>query len=247
MDKSIVFKNVRKIKKITEDKKISELEVLKLISFIVERGETISIIGPSGSGKSTILRLINRLEDVDDGEILINSENIKNKDILKLRKNIGFVFQLPYLFDGSVFDNITWSNQLLDDASVDDKWLDDLLDYVQIERSWLNRKHSNLSVGQKQRVSLARALWSKPEILLMDETTASLDNSTSEKIFRAIEKLREKLDLTIVYVTHEKEKILYSDRVLFIYDGKVLEEGTPDRILNRPSSEITKKFLQGEL
>ncbi|MCX9015203.1 MAG: phosphate ABC transporter ATP-binding protein [Candidatus Methanoperedens sp.] len=190
----------------------------------IGRGELVTIMGASGSGKTTLLRLINRLSDPDSGTILLNSIDICSMPPQELRKKAGMVFQLPVMFQGSVRENIAFGmelwgesmdiNALAKDAGVPEKLLD--------------ADTGRLSVGEKQRVCIARALSTQPELLLLDEPTSSLDSISAQKIETMLLGLQRDHDLTMVWVTHEKEQAgRIGGRRLILKDGK-LEEHAED-------------------
>jgi putative ABC transport system ATP-binding protein len=196
-------------------------EVLKGVSLKVYRGELITIMGPSGAGKSTLLRLINRLSEADSGTILVDSENIKTFDPRELRRRVGMVFQIPVVFRGSVRDNIAFGKKLWDtDANVDS-----LAAEAAIPAGLMDAAAANLSVGEKQRVCIARALANKPEALLLDEPTSSLDSAAAAKVESLLLRLQSEYSLTMLWVTHEKEQARRISRHNYILeDGKLREE-----------------------
>lgn len=228
-------------------KSFGELEVLKGISKNIEKGEVVVIIGPSGSGKSTFLRCLNRLEDITDGEVFLDGEKINSHktDINKVRQKMGMVFQHFNLFPHlTILENITLAPIKLGKFTQQeaDKKAMELL-----ERVDLSDKASSypiqLSGGQKQRVAIARALAMDPEVMLFDEPTSALDPEMVGEVLDVMKDLA-KSGMTMVIVTHEmgfaKE---VGTRVMFMDEGVVMEDNTPEEVFNNPQCERTKEFL----
>ena len=228
-------------------KKFGKLEVLKGIDINVEKGEIIAIIGPSGSGKSTFLRCINRLEEPTDGKIFVDGENILSKEtnINKIREKVGMVFQHFNLFPHkNVIKNITLAPIKIKNYSLElaEKKADNLLNKVGL----LDKKYSypnQLSGGQKQRIAIARALAMEPEIMLFDEPTSALDPEMIKEVLDVmIELARE--GMTMLIVTHEMGFAKnVATRILFMNDGKILEDEKPEEFFNNPKHSRTKEFL----
>lgn len=239
-------------------KSFGKLEVLNDISFNVEQGEVISIIGPSGSGKSTLLRCINQFEKIDSGECEIcgitmtrNDENGKavyadNKTLHDIRLKIGLVFQNFNLFPHmSVLKNITEApvHVLKQDKMQAEQTAMELLGKMGLADK-ANEYPCNLSGGQQQRVSIARALALSPELLFFDEPTSALDPELTGEILKVIKSLAEE-KMTMVIVTHEMQFASeISDRVIFMDGGYVIENGTPDEVFNNSRNERTRQFLE---
>ncbi len=223
-------------------------EVLKGINLEINRGEIISIIGSSGSGKSTLLRCINYLEIPSSGEILYHDKNFFKsvKDIQLLRTKITMVFQSFYLFENlSVIDNLLLAPRKvlkLDKNLAKEKALETLEKVGMLE--FQNKAPKHLSGGQKQRVAIARALMMDPEIILFDEPTSALDPEMVGEVLEVMKALA-KTGITMLIVTHEMSfaKEL-SDRVIFMNQGVVYEEGSPEEIFNNPKKERTTEFLK---
>jgi putative lysine transport system ATP-binding protein len=223
-------------------------EVLKGINLEVNQGEIISIIGSSGSGKSTLLRCINYLEIPSSGEILYHGKDYFKtvKDIQVLRTKITMVFQSFYLFENlSVIENLTLAPRKVlkkDKQASKEKALETLEKVGMLE--FQNKAPKNLSGGQKQRVAIARALMMDPEIILFDEPTSALDPEMVGEVLEVMKTLAN-TGITMLIVTHEMSfaKEL-SDRIIFMNQGVVYEEGKPNEIFNNPKRERTKEFLK---
>lgn len=231
--------------------------VLHGIELSVERGEVVCIIGPSGSGKSTVLRCLNRLEEPDEGVIMVDGRlfgervvrssrrNIHSNELAQDRRQIGMVFQHFNLFQNkTVLENITeapiYVRKIKRSAAVERAR--HLLDRVGLS-DHADKYPIQLSGGQQQRVAIARALAMDPKIMLFDEPTSALDPELVEEVLQVMKELA-KSGMTMLVVTHEmgfaKE---VADRVIFMADGKVLETGSPDQIMMNPAEERTRAFL----
>ena len=222
-------------------------EVLKDIDFSVSKGEVISIIGSSGSGKSTLLRCINMLEEATGGKILYHGKNVLDKQIDEdqYRTKVGMVFQSFNLFNNyNVLDNCTiGQTHVLKRGKEEAKAKAvDYLNKVGMGQ-YINAKPRQLSGGQKQRVAIARALAMDPEVLLFDEPTSALDPEMVGEVLDVMKDLA-KSGMTMLVVTHEMAFARdISSRVIFMSDGKIEEDGTPQQIVQSPKSERTKDFL----
>ena len=228
-------------------KSYGKKEVLKEVSTVINDGEVVVVIGPSGSGKSTFLRCLNRLEDINEGKIFYNDIEITDKDIDidKLRQKIGMVFQHFNLFPHkTIMENITLApiNIGIMNKEEAEKIALELLDKMGLSEK-ANVYPSSLSGGQKQRVAIARALAMRPEVILFDEATSALDPEMVGEVLSVMKDLA-KEGMTMVVVTHEmgfaKE---VSDRVLFMEEGIIYEEGAPEDIFSNPKEMRTKEFL----
>jgi putative ABC transport system ATP-binding protein len=232
---------------IRQNENIEEITVLKNISLKIKSNEVFTVVGPSGSGKSTLLRLLNRLEDLSDGSIFLDGQNIKEMDVIALRRKVGLVFQTPILFDDTVETNILFSLKIRKETNlkgVAEKYIN----LVGLDRNFLSRNSNELSVGQKQRISIARALTSEPEVLLMDEPTSALDPTATHNIENLILDLKSKIGLTIVFVTHHIEQAKrVGQRGMVLVDGEKIEEGKIPDLFENPQNVITKKFVNGIL
>jgi ABC-type phosphate transport system ATPase subunit len=195
-------------------------QILSNIDLVVQRGDFVTIMGPSGSGKTTFLRLINRLSETDSGDILLNNRNIKDYPPVELRRKVGMVFQVPVVFRGSVRDNLGFGMKLWGE----DIDLNVLARDAGIPEVLLDAGAEQLSVGEKQRVCIGRALANRPEILLLDEPTSSLDMESARIIEELLLGLCEEKDLTIFWVTHEMEQAKRIGGRRFVLNKGRLEE-----------------------
>ncbi len=222
-------------------------EVLKNISFSVKKGEVVSVLGSSGSGKSTMLRCLNLLEDPTGGEILFNGQNILEKDfnVNSYRSKVVMVFQHFNLFNNmNVLKNCMIGQiQVLKRSREEaEKTARFYLEKVGMS-AYINAKPRQLSGGQKQRVAIARALSMNPEVILFDEPTSALDPEMVGEVLEVMKDLA-KSGLTMLVVTHEigfAKSV--SSRVVFMDEGVIAEDGTPEEVLENPKNERTKEFL----
>lgn len=228
-------------------KSFGDLEVLKGISETIKDGEIVSIIGPSGSGKSTFLRCINLLEQPSAGQIVIDGEEITDPkhDVNKMRENLGMVFQRFNLFPHkTVLENITLAPINVKGKSKEES---EATARELLKRVGLSDKAdaypNSLSGGQQQRVAIARALAMHPDIMLFDEPTSALDPEMVGEVLAVIRQLTE-TGMTMLIVTHEMGFAReVSDRVFFMDQGYIMEQGTPEQIFNNPQEARTKDFL----
>jgi len=228
-------------------KNFGKLEVLKDVSTDVYEGEVVVIIGPSGSGKSTFLRCLNRLEEITGGTVIVDGFDITDKkvDINKVRENVGMVFQHFNLFANmNVLRNLTLAPVDLKKA---DKAAAEKKAMQLLERVGLADKAqafpSQLSGGQKQRVAIARALAMNPDIMLFDEPTSALDPEMVGEVLEVMKELARE-GMTMLIVTHEMGFAReVADRVLFMDEGYIVEEGTPEEVFSNPQHPRTKDFL----
>ncbi len=228
-------------------KAFGENSVLKDISFSVEKGDVISIIGPSGSGKSTLLRCVNFLEVPSGGEILFHGKAVDDKE-LKLtdyRARVGMVFQSFNLFDNmTVLKNCTAGQKIVLKRSDDEAEKIALENLSKVGMSaYVNARPKQLSGGQKQRVAIARALCMNPEVILFDEPTSALDPEMVDEVLAVMKSLAES-GITMIIVTHEMAFARdVSNKVIFMDGGVIEEQGSPSEIFTSPKSPRTKEFL----
>jgi len=193
-------------------------QILGSLDLKVNKGELVTIMGASGSGKSTLLRLINRLSEIDSGIILLNGNDIMSHVPMELRRKIGMVFQVPVVFRGNVRENLIFGIKLWGGNS----GIETLASDAGIPEDLLDADAGQLSIGEKQRVCIARALANQPEILLLDEPTSSLDAVSAQRIEKLLLDLRKERDMTILWVTHEKEQVeRIGGRRLVLRDGRL--------------------------
>ena len=229
-------------------KSFGQLKVLNGVSINIKKGEKVVVIGPSGSGKSTFLRCLNRLEEPTDGQVIFEGFDITDKktNIDKHRQKMGMVFQHFNLFPHlTVLQNITLAPTTLKLQTKEEaqKNAIELLNMVGLVDK-ANVYPSTLSGGQKQRIAIVRALAMNPDVMLFDEPTSALDPEMVGEVLNVMKQLAED-GMTMVCVTHEMGFAReVADRVIFMYDGIILEEGTPEEIFGNPKNERTKQFLQ---
>ena len=224
--------------------------ILKNINLYIDKGEVVSLIGPSGSGKSTILRCIADLESITSGEILIEGNNLTDKNVdKKIKKEMllktGMVFQTFNLFPHmSVRNNIVRTLKLVKNMNTEkaESIVKEMLSLVGLSDK-INNYPNELSGGQKQRVAIARALALKPDIMLFDEPTSALDPELVKEVLDIIRKLKSQ-KITMLIVSHEMNFVReISDRVIIMEKGEILETGTPKQIFENPSSQRVREFL----
>jgi len=239
-------------------KSFGKPKVLKGVSFTLNKGEVLSILGSSGGGKTTLLRCINFLEFAESGKILIDGKTIfdgettgklKEEEIRQNRLHFGLVFQSFNLFPQyNVLENIMLAPTLLKkgtEAEIKQRALE-LIEQVGLSEK-VNNYPCELSGGQQQRVAIARALALNPDILCFDEPTSALDPELTGEVLKVIKELKSK-DSTMIVVTHEMEFAKnVSDKVIFMADGVIEEMGTPEEIFEHPKSEKTKHFFNKSL
>ena len=228
-----------------------QLTALHDVSFDVQPGERVVIIGPSGSGKSTLLRSINRLEVIDKGTILVEESDINapENDINKIRQDLGMVFQSFNLFPHkTVLQNLTMAPMKLRHISkheAEERALQ-LLKKVGLSEK-VNVYPSMLSGGQQQRVAIARAVVNKPRLLLLDESLSALDYKLRKQMQNELKALQRKLGITFVFVTHDQEEALtMSDRIVVMREGRIEQDGTPREIYEEPKNLFVAGFI-GEI
>ena len=227
-------------------KVFGDLEVLKDISFTVDEGEVVCLIGPSGSGKSTLLRCLNKLEKIQGGKMTVLGKDVDEvKDVNRFREDIGMVFQHFNLFPNyTVIDNMTLAPVTLKKyrKKEAEKKAEELLATVGLSEK-RNVYPVTLSGGQKQRVAIARALEMNPKILLFDEPTSALDPEMVGEVLDVMKKLAKK-GMTMIVVTHEMGFARdVANRVLFMDDGHIMEDATPEELFGHPKTERCRAFL----
>ena len=225
-------------------------KVLDNLNFNIEKGEFFVIVGPSGSGKTTSLKLINRLIEQTDGDILFNNKKLKDYNLRELRLKIGYVLQEIALFPNlTVFENISLIPEMKKmDKEIIDEQIDFLLNKVGLPpNKYKDRFPEELSGGEKQRIGILRAIISGPEILLMDEPFSALDPISRINLQDLIKELHDDYKITTVFVTHDmSEAMKLADRICFMKDGKVIQIATPEEIVKNPENKFVSKFLGNE-
>lgn len=235
----IEFKNI--------SKRFKNVTVLENLELKIEEGELVTIIGESGCGKTTLLKMVNRLIEPTNGTIFINGKNIKKQNVIKLRRNIGYVIQQTGLFPHmTVKQNIELISKIekIDPEILKTNTLN-LMSMIGLDaKQFLNRYPTELSGGQQQRIGVARAFATDPDIILMDEPFSALDPLTRSDLQDELIELQSKLTKTIVFVTHDMdEAIKISDRICIMKNGKILQYDTPENILKNPADEYVENFV----
>ena len=221
------------------DKVVSDIDDL-----VIERGEVLAVIGPNGAGKSTLLKLIAQLEKPVSGTISFDGGV---RDELDIRRRLAMVFQEPLLFSTTVFDNIAYGLKVrkVDKDEIASR-VHEVAAMLGVEHL-LGRASSNLSGGEAQRVSLARALVLKPELLLLDEPMASLDPPTKKALIEDLREVLDRLDVTVIYVTHQRsEAVTLADRIAVMDEGRIVQVGAAQEVLNYPVNEMVADLVGAE-
>lgn len=223
---------------------VQMIEILKDVSLSVRLGTIHALLGPSGSGKSTLLYTINRLREIQKGEITLEGKDIRKIDVYELRRRIGLVLQKPTFFPGTVGENILYGPRLWgkdNSTSIDPK---SYLEIVQLDPVWISRDPNTLSGGQQQRVSLARTLANNPEVLLLDEPTSALDTQSCEHLEILIQRLCQERKLTVIWVTHDlhQAKRIAHD-VTLLHHGRAVEHGDAKCFFAEPKTEEGRAYL----
>jgi UDP-glucose/iron transport system ATP-binding protein len=222
---------------------VGGVEILKGVDAGMPDGEITAVVGPSGAGKSTLLRAINRLIEPSSGEIYLDGEPTSGLNPLELRRRVGMVFQIPAFFGGSVEEAVLYGARL----SGRDADPGRLLEMVGLDASLAGRDPQALSVGQQQRVSVARALALGPEALLLDEPTSALDEAARRRIEELVRDLNSRLGLTMVFVSHDLSQVeRVSDRVVVLADGKSAGEWSREDFFSG-AGERARQFIAGRL
>lgn len=234
------------------EKYFGKQKVLNKVSFEINKGEIIGIVGHSGAGKSTILRCINGLEKYQKGSVKVFDKEVKNlndEEIRNLRKKLGMIFQSFNLMESrNVIENVILPMEIWnEEKSLREKKAKELIKLVGLE-SKLEEKISNLSGGQRQRVAIARALSLNPEVLLCDEATSALDPKTTKEILELLYKINKQMNLTVVIVTHQMEVIKeVCEKVVVMEDGEVKAFGRVKEVFLNPSGELKKLLGEEEI
>lgn len=228
-------------------KSFGRYKALDDVSIVVEEGEFLTVIGRSGCGKTTMLRMINGLQKPDSGKVYAAGEDVGEADLIRLRRKIGYVIQNKGLFPHmTVEKNIIYvpviSGQK--DKRQNRKLAEELIGLVGLEREMLDRYPEELSGGQQQRVGIARALASRPKLLLIDEPFGALDEITKRAMQNELLALQKKLGMTVVFITHDiREAMKLGDRVLVMEQGKIAQCDTPENVKKNPADEFVKELI----
>ncbi len=221
-------------------------EILKDLSLTLQPATLTVLVGPSGGGKSTLLRLINRLEEPTRGRIFLDRVDISTIDPLQLRGRVGTVLQQPHMFEGSVLENLQrpfgYRGELPPDGS--SFRLLETLQLCRLEPSILAQNSRTLSLGQQQRVCLARTLMTEPEVLLLDEPTSALDRPTAVQLGQMLQTVCRERSLTVLMTSHDlylAEQV--GDQIAFLQGGGILEQGSVAEFFSNPQSDSLRKFL----
>ncbi|HLR53720.1 MAG TPA: betaine/proline/choline family ABC transporter ATP-binding protein [Pseudogracilibacillus sp.] len=236
----LTFKNVSKVYEGGTKKAVNNFDLE------IEKAEFVVFIGPSGCGKTTTMKMINRLISTSEGDILIEGESIKSKDVVELRRSIGYVIQQIGLFPHmTIAENISLVPKLLN-------WPEkkrferakELLKLVDMDEEYLHRYPTELSGGQQQRIGVLRALAANPPLILMDEPFGALDPITKDGLQEEFKTLQKELGKTIVFVTHDMdEAVKLADRIVIMQDGEIVQFDTPEEILKNPKNKFVEDFL----
>ncbi len=226
-------------------KKYDEKYALKDLSYGIEKGEFVTIVGGSGGGKTTMLKMINGLLLPDGGSVQVNGCDTKEADLIELRRKIGYVIQGGALFPHlCVRENIEYVPRLHKQI-LSDKQVEDLLQMVALPADLQGRNINELSGGQQQRVGIARALAAQPEIILMDEPFGAVDGITRKQLQDAILDIFQRTGVTIVFVTHDlREAVRLGTRLLILNEGEIVQQGTPKEVVDTPKVAYVRQLLE---
>lgn len=229
------------------DAAYGETEILHDISFQVQSGEFVVIIGTSGCGKTTLLKMINGLVLPEKGEVIVDGQNIQTCDIISIRRRIGYAVQGARLFPHmTVEDNICYVPSLTQnmEQAQKKKLAEEMLELVKLSPHLRKRFPAQLSGGQQQRVGIARALANRPSILLMDEPFGAVDEITRKELQRELLALRERMPITVVFITHDiTEAFRLASRIVVMQDGRIIREGKPQELLDNPGTGLVGQLL----
>lgn len=239
---AIEFKNIKKA--------YNDKVVIEGFNLSIEKGEFVTIIGSSGCGKTTVLKMVNGLILPTSGDIFVDGENIRNKDLTKLRRNIGYAIQGSVLFPHmTVEQNISYVPNLLNkrDKEKTKKAVLKWMKIVGLSEDLKHRYPSELSGGQQQRVGIARALAASPDILLMDEPFGAVDEITRGQLQTELKQIHDQTGITIMFITHDiSEALKLGTKVLVMNDGKIEQFAKPKELLHHPATEFVKELVKKE-
>ena len=235
----IEYKNVSKF--------YGNRDIIKQLDLKIEDGAFLTIVGTSGSGKTTLLKMVNGLVKPNQGQILINGQDVQDTDLIELRRKIGYSIQGNGLFPHlTVAENIAYVLNLQKKSQADiDRIVDKKLAMLSLENDLKNRYPSALSGGQAQRVGIARALAATPNILLMDEPFGAVDAITRYQLQHELKSLHEETGITVIFITHDiAEALKLGTKILVLDMGEIQQYGTPEEIKQQPANEFVRKLLE---
>lgn len=213
------------------------------VSYSFGCGTIYSVVGPSGAGKSSLLRLMNRLDEPESGEVTYNGKDYRTYSPHDLRRQIGYLFQTPYLFPGTVADNVRFA-----EPDLPDETLAELLTLVGLPAETVLSDVDMLSGGEKQRVAMARLLATQPSVILLDEPTSSLDPTATKGIERLVKEIARERCLIAIMVTHDPaQAVRMEGETLLLVKGALVEHGPSERVINDPRSEEGRRYRDREL
>lgn len=223
---------------------VDGVKILQQVTGSFPLGEITTLVGPSGAGKTTLLKLCNGLLSPTDGEIYINNETISSFNPVLLRRQVGIALQSAPMIKGSVYTNLSLPKRL-QGMTLSREEAISFLEDVGLDASFLDKKASDLSGGQRQHVSIARTLINKSSILLLDEITSALDRTSVKEVEELIVKINQKYNVTIIWITHNLEQAIRIGHYTWVMmNGQVVETGL-STLLNNPTNEKVKSFVEG--
>jgi putative ABC transport system ATP-binding protein len=237
---AFTLKGVRQVKE--------GITVIDDIELAIPSGQIMALVGPSGAGKTSLLRLLNRLDDPVSGAILYRTRPITHYPVQELRRKVGFVFQTPVMFPGTVRDNLHVALALGGEQDEDaDTRMAEAMELAELDRGLCDREGDRLSGGQKQRVNIARALMTSPDVLLMDEPTSALDPETADRLMETTRRLSRERPLTVVMVTHRlSEARRTSDSTMVLERGRLVAIGSTADVFRSTTNPMVRAFLDTE-
>ncbi|WP_010529581.1 phosphate ABC transporter ATP-binding protein [Lentibacillus jeotgali] len=222
------------------------VHILKSITGAIPEGKITTLVGPSGAGKTTLFKLCNGLQSPDSGEIIIKEKRIENYEPIELRRNVGIALQKATMISGTVQKNLELPSKL-QGKELKEGRANDLLKMVGLSEVSLQKKIKDLSGGQRQKLSIARTLVNRPDILLLDEITSSLDSVSRQDIEKLIEKINDQYGTTILWITHNLQQALSIGHYTWVMmDGELVETGESN-FLRNPQNDRVKQFVRGEV
>ncbi len=213
------------------------------VSFNFEKGGIYTILGPSGAGKSSLLRLLNRLDEPTSGGISFDGKDYREYAPCLLRQRVGYLFQTPIMFPGTVRDNVLFANNDIEDARVDQ-----LLAAASVKPALRDQHDDKLSGGEKQRVALARLLATEPRVILLDEPTSALDPTLTEMVENVVKEIAANEGLTVIMVSHNPQQaVRMSGTGLLLVEGRLIEHGPIQQMVENPQTDLGRRYRDREL